>query len=283
VRGTEFETKSLLSPALSSFGGGEGEHRSARATGYAAGDLRAALREKVFAGWPGEEPPLEPRRVFSVEREGVRFSAWDFTSQHDVQLRFYLLENATGARAEKVALTVFNQSGWTHWLGSVRAPFADQLPGELASANPPAADSPAFEKLKSEVAEKKIALAFFAPRGVGLTGWLGDEKALTKIRRRFMLLGQTLDGMRVWDIRRAVQAVHYVREDDRAKVELHADGAMAVNALYAALFEPNVRRLDLMNLPQSHTVGPDYLGILKICDIPQVLDAERTQAELVEQ
>jgi hypothetical protein len=282
VRGTEFETKSLLSPALSSFGGGEGEHRSARATGYAPGDLRAVLREKVFAGWPGDDLPLETRKAFSTERDGVRFTAWDFTSQHDVQLRLYLLESATGERAEKVALTVFNQSGWTHWLGSVRAPFADQLSDELAVANPPAADAAAFEKLKRDLAEQRAALAFFAPRGVGLTAWSGDEKALTKIRRRFMLLGQTLDGMRVWDIRRAVQAAHYVREDDRAKVELRADGTMAVNALYAALFEPNVRRLELMNLPQSHTVGPDYLGVLKILDIPQVVEVEAERAEVTQ-
>ena len=54
-------------------------------------------------------------------------------------------------------------------------------------------------------------IAFFAPRGVGLTAWSGGEKRLTKIRRRFMLLGQTLDGMRVWDIRRAIQVIQLVR------------------------------------------------------------------------
>jgi len=89
-----------------------------------------------------------------------------------------------------------------------------------------------------------------------------------------MLLGQTLDGMRVWDIRRAIQAVHQVREDDKGKIELNARGSMAVNALLAGLFEPNVRQLDLSQLPKSFTAGPDYLGVLKICDLTQIIAAE---------
>ena len=47
-------------------------------------------------------------------------------------------------------------------------------------------------------------------------------KRRTKIRRRFMAWGQTLDGMRVWDIRRAIQMIHFVRDADVAKVEITA-------------------------------------------------------------
>ena len=49
---------------------------------------------------------------------------------------------------------------------------------------------------------------------------------------------------------------------------------MGVNALYAALFEPGVRKLDLVDLPQSQMQGPDYLDVLKVTDIPQVTEAE---------
>ncbi|HLP77077.1 MAG TPA: acetylxylan esterase, partial [Candidatus Paceibacterota bacterium] len=109
--------------------------------------------------------------------------------------------------------------------------------------------------------------------------WSGDAKAQTKIRRRFMALGQTADGMRVWDIRCAVKAIHQVR-DNHARIELRAQGSMAVNALYAALFEPTVTRLDLRQLPASQLAGPDYLGVLRICDLTQVIDAVKTQAEV---
>jgi hypothetical protein len=240
----------------------------------------AALRERTFAGWPSGNAPLDTRRVFTVEQEGIRLSAWDLTSQHDVRLRLYLMEPASGGRPEKVDLTILNQADWTGWLHSVSPAFGPQLSEELSTTNSTGEDRRGLERFKSRMAKDSVALAFFAPRGIGLDAWTADEKALTKIRRRFMLLGQTLEGMRVWDIRRAVQAVHYVREDDRAKVELTASGDMAVNALYAALFEPNVKRLSLSQLPTSHANGPDYLGVLQIWDISQALEAETARAEV---
>ena len=63
---------------------------------------------------------------------------------------------------------------------------------------------------------------------------------------------------------------------------MHAEGGMAVNALYAALFEPDVRRLDLTDLPKSHmdAAAPDYLNVLKFTDIPEVTAAVATQAKV---
>ena len=243
-----------------------------------ADELRSALREKVFAGWPDEGTPPEPKRAFSVERDGIRFSAWDITSQHDVPLRLYLLENATAKPTERVELNVLNQSGWTNWLAAVSTKFGSELAGELAANGGGVLRRAAADQQVSPTGS--VALAFFAPRGVGLTAWSGGETRLTKIRRRFMLLGQTLDGMRVWDIRCAVQALHSVPGMDAAKIGLQAEGTMAVNALYAALFEPDVRKLKLVNLPKSHRQGPDYLNVLKITDIPQVAEAVAGQAEL---
>jgi len=243
-----------------------------------AAEIRSALREKVFAGWPDEGTMPEPKRVFTVERDGIRFSAWDFTSQHDVRLRLYLLENATAKSAERVELNVLDQSGWTNWLAAVSVKFGGELAEELAATGGGALQRAAADQQVSPAGS--VALAFFAPRGIGLTAWSGGEPRLTKIRRRFMLLGQTLDGMRVWDIRCAVQALHSAPGLDAAKIELQAEGFMAVNALYAALFESGVHKLDLANLPKSHREGPDYLGVLKITNIPQVAETVAAQAEL---
>jgi hypothetical protein len=245
-----------------------------------AGELRAILRQKVFSGWPEESLALESRRAFSIERDGIRFSAWDFTSQHDVPLRLYFLENAAARPAKTISLQVFDPPGWTNWLNVMSAEFGGELTNELAGLIPPMADAGAFEQLKTEVAEKNIALAFFAPRGVGPDAWSGGDKRLTQIRRRFMLLGQTLDGMRVWDIRRAIQAIHLVREGNPAKVKLRASDTMAANELYAALFEPAVSALDLVDLPKSHMEGPDYLGVLKVTDISQVTEVVAGRVEL---
>ena len=58
---------------------------------------------------------------------------------------------------------------------------------------------------------------------------------------------------------------------------MRATDSMAVNALYAALFEPEVHGLKAKGLPQSQVSGPDYLNVLKVTDIPEVLQAVSTQ------
>lgn len=243
--------------------------------------ILATLRTNTFGGWPADDTPLEATQAFSVERDGLKFSAWDFTSQHDVRLRLYFLEAGTDKPVESVALHALDPATWPDWLGAVRSAFDAELKDELlGTTNSPALNPGALEKMKNALAQQRIALAFVAPRGVGLTAWSGGEKRLTQIRRRFMLLGQTLDGMRVWDLRRAVQMVHFVREGDAAKVTLRASGDMALNVVTAALFEPGVRRLELERLPKSLAEGPDYLNVLRTLDLPQLLELVRATAEV---
>jgi hypothetical protein len=93
-----------------------------------------------------------------------------------------------------------------------------------------------------------------------------------------MLLGQTLDGMRVWDIRRASQAVRALPEFKKTPLYMCAKRQMGVNAAYAALFEPEIEKLKLEGLPASQTEGPDYLNVLKVWDLPQLWETlgERT-------
>jgi hypothetical protein len=237
--------------------------------------LLATLKEKSFGGWPGEDTALEPKQVFSTERDGLRFSAWDFTSQHDVRLRLYFLELASGKNSPGVVkLNVMDEAGWKNWLPGIRGGFESQLKEEAALKNAAAGDAESFARLKtifevkprnpaSAVAEPPVnyaAYAFFAPRGVGLTAWSGNEQRQISIRRRFMLLGQTLDGMRVWDIRRAVQLIHFVREADAAKVDVSASGVMGFNARTATLFERGARFLPSKEMLLPNGSEPDYLN-----------------------
>ena len=104
-----------------------------------------------------------------------------------------------------------------------------------------------------------------------------------QIRRRYMLLGETIDSVRV---QRIVGLVKTVRQTDQewgphGRICVEAEGDMAVNALYASLFAP-VDELVLTNLPKSHMNGPDYLNVLRILDIPQAvaMASERSRVEL---
>jgi len=57
---------------------------------------------------------------------------------------------------------------------------------------------------------------------------------------------------------------------------------MAGVALYAAIFEPDVRQLELFDLPRSHRDGPDLLNVLKTLDIPAAvaMAAERCEVRM---
>jgi dienelactone hydrolase len=229
--------------------------------------LLTTLKEKTFGAWPAEDTPLEAKRVFSVEHDGLKFSAWDFASQPEVRLRLYFIEpTAKQPAGGIVRLNVLDEDGWRSWLAAARVGFEAQLADELDSTTAPVADAQGLAKIKGQCETNRAALAFFAPRGIGVSAWSGDAKKQTQIRRRFMLLGQTLDGMRVWDIRRAVQTIHFVREGDMAKIELGAARAMSSHVQLAALYEPSVRTLEVEIWREPESGGADYLNLLKLLD-----------------
>jgi hypothetical protein len=66
----------------------------------------------------------------------------------------------------------------------------------------------------------------------------------------------------------------------RVRMEIAAGREMAVNALYAALFEPAVSEVELTELPRSHRQGPDYLNVLRFLDIPEVVAMVLDQADV---
>jgi hypothetical protein len=224
-----------------------------------------ALRDKVFAGWPAEGGAITPELIEQSKGDGLRYQTYTFDSQPEVSLRLLVLQDAKVRKPEQVLLTVLAAESWTNspakwiWLGSGTA-------AERAD-------------LQQQMRTRKLALAFFAPRGVEPGTWPSDPKMATQIRRRFMLLGQTLDSMRIWDIRCAAQAVKALPTFKKTPLHVRAQGEMGVNAGYAALFEPGIQKLKLEGLPASQEEGPDYLNVLRVWDLPQLWDALGERAE----
>ncbi|MDB4665438.1 prolyl oligopeptidase family serine peptidase [Verrucomicrobia bacterium] len=105
------------------------------------------------------------------------------------------------------------------------------------------------------------------------------EHKRNQIRRRFMLVGQTLDGMRVFDLVHAMKALLAEPSLKDRVFEIEAEGDLAVNALYAGLMLEQdtlaVSRLKfrLAKLPASHMNGPDYLNIMKVTRLDESLAA----------
>jgi len=193
----------------------------------------------------------------------VRLTAYDFTSQEHVRLRMYFVSAAGLRKPERVVLNIAGQASrlsrpapkardgmndpskteaispfgdrrdacptLTEWLSTMRHAFAAELAEELKltglepRADPTAEGGRSFIALEAWLQTNRVVLACVAPRGFGLTAWSPNERKQVQIRRRFMLLGQTVDGMRVWDIRRALQAVGSMPEWGNAPLEMRAE------------------------------------------------------------
>jgi dienelactone hydrolase len=243
-----------------------------------------ALKEKSFRGWPEKTTGgLDLEEVFSATRGDVTFRAFDFNSPENIRLRLYLAHRAglKPADLELVVLNVLDPEGWQNFLGMMQPAFADQLQDESL----PGPDEAEFAQTQKMFQSFKWGMAYVAPRGIGPTAWDQSERKQTHIRRRFMLLGQTLDGMRVLDARRAIQALRTLDGMQSVPLWLQGERDLAGVALYAALFEPSVHRLDLWHLPASHHEGPIFLNVLRYLDIPQAvaLAAENTQVRIYQQ
>jgi cephalosporin-C deacetylase-like acetyl esterase len=242
--------------------------------------LRKLLLEKCFRGWSdsgiGDKSP-RTRKVFEFDAADATLTAYEFESQDDIALPLYLVapSDVPMEQLKAIELRPLDAAGWAEFLAAMRVEFADEFEQET-SIEP---DAEKYARLVQSLASQKIASAFVAPRGIGPTAWNPERE--THIRRRFMLLGQTLDGMRVWDTRRAIQALRALDGVADKPMRLQADGNMAGIALYAALFEPRIERLVLKGLPKSHRQGPDFLNVLRVLDLPQTVAMAAESSQVV--
>lgn len=232
-----------------------------------------ALRDRCFRSWPDEAPDatwaLDVRERFHATEGGVRLSAFDFTSQAPYRLTLYLAirEGLSPKDLELTVLNVLDQSAWEEFCGTIRAGF----PRDFTDGGTQPASPERWAELQQMLGRHAWGMAWMAPRGIGPTEWTRDEKKRTQIRRRFMLLGQTEDAMRVWDVRRAVQALRSVGGYRDVPLWLQGERHAAAWGLYAALFEPAIARLDLWELPHTHRNGPIFLNVLRFLDVPQAV------------
>jgi dienelactone hydrolase len=93
------------------------------------------------------------------------------------------------------------------------------------------------------------------------TGWTRKNPPNT-VERSLALLGMTADSLRVSELVAAPPNGHFVGK-----------GEAGILAAYAALLRPEIRSVTIVDPPTSHRQGPHFLGILKICDIPEALGA----------
>jgi hypothetical protein len=223
-----------------------------------------ALQQKCFAGWPTDSGSLATKQLFTVKADGIQYESYEIRSQPSVTLRIYLMRKATTAAPGRIVMRVAG-------LDSTNLPAASHV-----VLNPKIIETMNFlgtpevvDRMVGEIKNHGAAYAVFLPRGIGPTAWQADATTQIQMRRRFMLLGQTLDGMRVWDIRRSVKTLRSLKELRGSPLWLEGEGEMGVNVLYASLFKRGIDGLVLHRVPSSHMEGPDYLNVLKVLEIPE--------------
>lgn len=224
-----------------------------------------SLREKSFAAWPAGGEPLDLRRVSRETKGGLTLTHWEFAAQGVMRLPLFVFARASSKAP--VCLQVLDETGWNELVAT-----AAQAWPALGTPEPATPASALHRDLLDRAARGEIILACLPPRGIGPTRW-ADKRSHVVSTRSFMALGQTLEGMRVWDIRRAVETLRQpeVLGAAASSVQLTGERFQAVNALYASLFTEGVASLDLIAPPTSHMNGPDYLNVLRYLDVPQAV------------
>jgi dienelactone hydrolase len=224
-------------------------------------EVLARLRQQVFAGWPQPgEPPLVNQPLSDRQENGWRHRVWCFDSQPHVPLRLHLF--TVGDRPVSTGVLRLVDE-------TVSATWETRLPeGWL----------PPLDRRENGSA----LVAVLETRGLGPQPWTTDPRKQVQIRRRFQLLGQTLDGMRIWDIRQAIRLLCSV-QPDLDRLELHAAGPMSINALHAAVWESKVTKVVAEQWPAQWTDAPDLLNVHQIIDLPGLVQLARRRGIEVEQ
>lgn len=230
------------------------------------------LREKCFRAWPADSAndalTLDVRQVTAVEDDEWRISRFEYLSQPPYRLPL-IVARTRDNEVERVVVRVLNQDDWDHlstlWPNEIVNPSVDSA-GRVHHID--SLDSTLL--LRDLELQQSNLVVWVAPRGIGPTEWSRDEHERTHIRRRFMLLGQTEHSARVYDVRRAIQAVRQIVKTEKP-LEVQADSDAAIWSLYASLFEPDVAELSLFSLPASHRESADFLNVLRVIDVPQAV------------
>jgi hypothetical protein len=143
----------------------------------------------------------------------------------------------------------------------------NRLPGLLYIASD-GEDPVAINELLSEanVRDASVRLVLY-PRGVGVIPW--DKTFWKGTLRNAMHTGQTVDSMRLADVQVAVEALRREPTLDSERIMLAGQGISGVLGLYAAILDPGIHQVMLINPPTTHADGPIFLNVLRYTDLPE--------------
>ena len=219
------------------------------------------LAKTTFSGWPQNADTPAVKLVETTRIDDATIHEYRVTTQAPFELPLYVVIPEGVDKSAAVEFQPVDQAGW----------HAFAVAAELINSKKK--DSEAIETWRDRIAESQQVLAIFAPRGIGPSAWTDNPKERVHIRRRFMLLGQTLAGMRAWDIRQALGALPAIDSVANRPVKLTASGSDATTWALHALVKgsASLEGLALIGLPADYHNAPELLVISQILNVPQTL------------
>jgi cephalosporin-C deacetylase-like acetyl esterase len=201
-----------------------------------SGELLEQLRSKVFAAFPDKPVELQKR----VPRTAEGFQDLEFTSEEGIAIRALLKKPAKPA---------------------------GRLPGLLYVASD-GEDLRAVNGLLIGVSRRNASVRMVVyPRGVGEVPW--DKSFWKETLRNAMHTGRTIDSMRLWDVMRAAELLRADENVDPERILVLGKGVAGVLGLYAAILDPKIQQVMLIDPPASHVEGPIFLNVLRYTDLPE--------------
>ncbi|MCI0737861.1 MAG: hypothetical protein L0Y72_02370, partial [Gemmataceae bacterium] len=130
-------------------------------------------------------------------------------------------------------------------------------------------DTERIERLAKPFLPDEDVFDFLRSRGSTLLAWT-TKSPPNYVERAHALLGRTVDVGRTWDI---CAMVNYCASEvsPKSNWRLVGEGESGILAAYAALFEPSIKEVVVIDPPKSHKEGPHFLNVLRVLDIPEAL------------
>ncbi|MBI3694516.1 MAG: hypothetical protein HY238_06715, partial [Acidobacteria bacterium] len=126
------------------------------------------------------------------------------------------------------------------------------------------------DTLRQTLANREIAVLTVYPRGVGEIPW--DKSFWKDTLRNAMHLGRTVDSMRLWDVLRSVDVLLAQAGAKPERLTVFGKGVSGALGLYAAILDPRIDQVMLLDPPLSHRQGPIFLNVLRYTDLPEAAE-----------
>jgi pimeloyl-ACP methyl ester carboxylesterase len=82
-----------------------------------------------------------------------------------------------------------------------------------------------------------------------------------------MQVGETVDSMRITDVRAAIELLS--ESDGATEITVVGKGISGALGLYAAIYNPKVMHVVLIDPPTTHAEGPILLNVMRYTDLPE--------------